>query len=578
MKKFNKFIAFSLILSGISICFSCSNSNNDIVNDEKDIGTVAINQTSNGSISVDKVSGKVGDTITIKLVPNENYEVDKCYANSILLNVENNSATFSLIKGENTVSASFKKIENSKETIKNIKTKFNYFDVTSSYGNNSLPSLSSPSLLVVPVQFSDLSSKWTTSKLNSLKGAFIGTNSDNSNSYWESLKSYYYKSSYGKLDLNITITDVLSPSIKASKFKKLEEDSDGNITGVGIETIIENDYSSITINNVKLKDNVSNYDSNNDGYIDAIWFVYNEFDIDYINNYNKYWAYSSISFVDTPILSYANMGAGFLFEDSKDGLDAHTLIHETGHLLGLDDYYTYESNKSYSCLGCIDMMDYNVGDHNAFSKFALDWVNPYLVDKSINISLKDFPSSGECIILPSSSFNNSAFSEYYIIEYYKPTSLNSFDNRESDVYYSTFSKSGILVYHVDARLAKIKYNGNSEEMIGFLDKNEDSIPSISGSDTNYTYYYVGASNSKDYSYSGYNLIELVTTNNKNLYDEEKEATNNTALWKKGDVIDRKSTSTFLNNYKFNDGSNFNYKVEIKDINSSEAKLNITIND
>jgi len=61
-------------------------------------------------------------------------------------------------------------------------------------------------------------------------------------------------------------------------------------------------------------------------------------------------------------------------------IDAHMLVHETGHMLGLEDYYSY-SGLENPC-GGVDMMDLNVGDHDAYSKMVLGWVNPYVVDGS----------------------------------------------------------------------------------------------------------------------------------------------------------------------------------------------------
>ena len=51
-------------------------------------------------------------------------------------------------------------------------------------------------------------------------------------------------------------------------------------------------------------------------------------------------------------------------------VDAHTYIHEMGHMLGLPDYYDYSFKSSPT--GMYDMQDNNVGDHNPFSKMHLE--------------------------------------------------------------------------------------------------------------------------------------------------------------------------------------------------------------
>ena len=58
---------------------------------------------------------------------------------------------------------------------------------------------------------------------------------------------------------------------------------------------------------------------------------------------------------------------------------ASTLIHETGHVLGLPDLYSYRRTSADAAerSGCLtfDLMDNNTGDTNAFFKWMLGWVD-----------------------------------------------------------------------------------------------------------------------------------------------------------------------------------------------------------
>jgi len=57
-----------------------------------------------------------------------------------------------------------------------------------------------------------------------------------------------------------------------------------------------------------------------------------------------------------------------------------TIIHETGHALGLADYYDYDDSVGpRGGMGGLDIMDGVWGDHNAYSKWILGWLHPEVV-------------------------------------------------------------------------------------------------------------------------------------------------------------------------------------------------------
>ncbi|MBR2958465.1 MAG: hypothetical protein IKC19_02385, partial [Bacteroidales bacterium] len=66
-----------------------------------------------------------------------------------------------------------------------------------------LPSIGNSKALVIPVSFIDY--KAPIMMKSDLEKAFFGSSSDTG---WESLSSYYYKSSYGKLNITGTVLDV----------------------------------------------------------------------------------------------------------------------------------------------------------------------------------------------------------------------------------------------------------------------------------------------------------------------------------------------------------------------------------
>lgn len=115
--------------------------------------------------------------------------------------------------------------------------------------------------------------------------------------------------------------------------------------------------------------------------------------------------------------------------------------------LQIYDYTEYEDNN-IGGLGSADIMDFNVGDHNPFSKLLLDWIEPIVVEESLTITINYFASSGDAIIV-SNDFNT-LFDEYFVLSYYTPTGLNKTN--------PFFKKSGLIMYHVNAVLPTNTHN------------------------------------------------------------------------------------------------------------------------
>lgn len=111
--------------------------------------------------------------------------------------------------------------------------------------------------------------------------------------------------------------------------------------------------------------------------IDGVWLV-NSAGIKAYSS-DDFWAFtywdinnpdaSSGYDVENPMaVPYCSASYKFLENGGYNGKpDSHTMIHETGHLMGIEDYYTYDKG-GWGPAGGGDMMDQNVGDHDAFTK------------------------------------------------------------------------------------------------------------------------------------------------------------------------------------------------------------------
>jgi hypothetical protein len=118
-------------------------------------------------------------------------------------------------------------------------------------------------------------------------------------------------------------------------------------------------------------------------------------------------------------------GSGSDYEMEGLYINAVTYIHETGHLLGLDDYYDYnEGEGSDKGLGGADMMDYNIGDHNVYSKLMLGWVTPTVVTSTQEITISSSTESGQFIMILL-DYDGTYFSEYLLIDLYTNEGVNA---------------------------------------------------------------------------------------------------------------------------------------------------------
>ncbi len=324
-----------------------------------------------------------------------------------------------------------------------------------------LPSVGNYSALVVPVQFSGTTV--SQSDLTKLDNAFNGSSTDTG---WESVSSFYQKSSYGKLNLSFDIQPVYKSSKTASYYEKYEKIVDyGDFIDyqTGDEAILLE-----VLAYLEPRLDLTKYDHNKDGCIDAVYLIYSapvEYETDSI-----YWAFvdwysapesQNKTFDGLDAYYYLFAGFDFMDEDTRDGfpyngvydglkINAGTYIHETAHLLGLDDYYDYNLGEgSDEGVGCADMMDYTVGDHTPYSKLMMGWIEPTIINDSKTVTINSFQTSGDCLMLLL-DYDGSYFCEYLLIDFYTADGLNSLHSSVIDSYLFDGAKSGVRIYHVSS--------------------------------------------------------------------------------------------------------------------------------
>ena len=481
------------------------------------------------------------------------------------------------------------------------------------YPLSSTPSEGEAKLLVIPVWFND-SSKFIkeANKENvreDIHDAYFG---DTSETGWQSVKTYYETESLGALTLSGTV----SAWYEINKSYTSYGSDPANDTYGAPKTIslVEEATNWYFTNHPSEKR--TDYDCDGDGYLDGVMVIYAAPDYGTLNNdnYDNLWAfcywvqdYSAQNVTNPGVNAFFWASYDFMYgrevASSRTGnrycagdtshckIDAHTFIHEMGHMFGLEDYYDY-SKYSYSPAGGFSMQDFNVGGHDPFSSFALGWGKAYIPTSSVNIDLKPFSTSGEMIILsPSWNAYNSPFDEYIILEYYTDQGLNELDSTYG--YMSQYGKSypigtkdyGIRVWHVDARLLYTSTGSFSASKMTTNPSITSGRVVLATSNTyddgdEYTAGYLSplaqdpTDRNYDKKFAEYNLLQLIR-NKTGVTTKSKEMFGGSALFKKGDTFSMsKYSKQFVNAGKLNSNSDLGFEFTINACNSTYASISV----
>ena len=329
------------------------------------------------------------------------------------------------------------------------------------------PTVGKPTVLVIPVEFSDVTAASKGYSIDKIKTAFNGGEGTTD---YHSVHDYYYQSSYGKLDIQFTVLDSwFKPQNKSSYYANATIDYLGEEIFGGDQLILNE-----ALAYLESRMDLSAFDSDKNEAIDAVVLI-NTLEIDsevdfqwayrYWNCYgdenDEYYAYDGVSANDYLWASYQ-----FMLEKSDANgnvkydnsiLNTYTYIHEFGHVLGADDYY--DTAYVGAPMDGNDIMDSMMGDHNAYTKFNYGWLTSsrlVVAENSVTLTLEDFSKNGDTIIIANNWDEKlGAYQEYYVVMYYTNNGLNSGDD------FGYFDREGVVVYHVNASLYKEEIDGEN---------------------------------------------------------------------------------------------------------------------
>jgi len=330
------------------------------------------------------------------------------------------------------------------------------------------PSKGNVKVLIIPIILKgNYIDEWTTSRLSQIDGYYFGTDTTKM-----SLKMYYETASFGQMNVSGTVSDPYTENSSSLTSDLIEADSSMS----KVFQLIANAVSWIKSAHPEI--NLDEYDLNDDGAIDNIHLITNFNTDTYASETgNQVWStplwphkYQTSDSSGTKLSPVANV---YSISAINHVWDCVTAVHEQGHIFGLDDYYNYgDSDIDY--IGHADMQSSNIFDWNSYSKFTVGWISPYVVTGETEVTLQAASINGDCLVIPAnpSTFNNSAFDEYFLLELFSPYGNNAtnypsrgtYYGRAWDVYNAScddLGDYGVRLYHVSSQIYEYTGSGFS---------------------------------------------------------------------------------------------------------------------
>ena len=380
-----------------------------------------------------------------------------------------------------------------------------------------------------------------------------------------SLSEYYDIASYGKMTVTSFITDwYYSDRNFADVWTEYPDDAyASDISDWLLETYPDMDW--------------SKYDKDGNGYIDSVHIlnagVMESKDAFPIGTYayamnTRTTYYGDLAGTqDAPRINvYTTIGYDML----EMGTDA--LIHEFAHGLGLIDYYnTSWDGSGVDAVGKLDMQSCNAGDWNCYSKMAVGWMEPTVVEglasgESVEYTIGASSLTDDVIVIPAAGTEyDGPFGEYVMIDLFTMDGANEFGTEM----YGLEGVRGIRISHVNAVMEK-----RTMEVESKINP---------GSSAEYTIGTIRYANDyKDVEQAKYN-IEVIQAGGTNTFTDPKSDDHMLAaddLFYAGNTFDVADYDEFFYNGLMDDGSEFGYTVKIVSIGTDangapQATIRIT---
>lgn len=303
-----------------------------------------------------------------------------------------------------------------------------------------MPSQGTGRMLIIYADFADCKFSYYPSTDEIEEIAFGDEKPDSSQYPWESISAFFKRSSKGAMELS------------GRAYRYTTYNSVSKYSGVPGQKALLTEACRTLDGNIDFRD----FDGDNDGYIDTLTLIVPG------QTSNDTWWPASVQFADDNY-AYDGVKIGHMITGNcqiNSSSDYHdfvsTLTHETGHCMGLPDYYRYDKSSDADGLhgkAGSELMDDTGGDLSCVSKLHLGWYrtdqvqvyDPSAGTQSFTLYNAQ-TSNGNTVIIPCGDLNNRYHSEYMMLEY-----TTKYANNSAPPWYVAMGE-GIRIYHVDATL------------------------------------------------------------------------------------------------------------------------------
>ncbi len=253
-----------------------------------------------------------------------------------------------------------------------------------------------------------------------------------------SVKDYYRDNSNGLFTPQF---DVYGPITLPKSEAYYGAPAEGRIDNAPWEMVID------ACNLIDDEIDFSQYDNNNDGYVDNIFVFYAGYGQNEGASSNTIWPhsndiekYGAAPKLDGVIISNYACTNELKGTTGTVRCGIGTFCHEYGHVLGLPDLYATNSMSNAFTPGKFEVMD--VGPYNnngntppymsSFDRLSVGWLNPVELNAPVDVALRDI-----------------SHNEAYIINTIEKNEFFLFENRQHIGWDTYIPAHGMLVWHID---------------------------------------------------------------------------------------------------------------------------------